>query len=75
MVLIVLTALIGAGSTFAALLPFGIVASLLGAPFGGSFAALLAGILIAALRTIRERSQSGATWTQDTHSPLLTRRF
>jgi hypothetical protein len=75
MVFIILTALIGAASTFTALLPFGFIASLVGAPVGGSFAALLAGILIAALRTIRERTHSGATWTQDTHSPLLTRRI
>ena len=75
MVFIVLTALIGAASTFATLLPYGIVASFVGAPIGGSFAALLAGILIATLRTIRDRNQPGATWESDTHSPLLTRRI
>jgi hypothetical protein len=75
MILIVVTALIGGASAFAALLPYGIVASILGAPLGGSAAAALTGILIAMMRAMSERKQSGLSWMHPTHSSLLTRRM
>jgi hypothetical protein len=75
MIVIVLAGLFGGASTFAALLSYGIVASLLGAPLGGSLAALVAGILIATSRTSAKRSPATSEWSPAANAPLLTRRM
>jgi hypothetical protein len=75
MIVIVVAALFGAASTFAALLSYGIVAALLGAPLGGSLAALVAGILIATSRTSAKRSPATGNWAPSADTPLLTRRI
>jgi len=56
MVLLLASALLGGSITFVTLLSYGILPALAGAPFGGSFLALLAGLLLASLRTAAERS-------------------
>jgi hypothetical protein len=55
MVLLLVAALLGGFITFAMLLPYGILVALVGAPFGRSFLTLMAGILLALLRTRAER--------------------
>jgi hypothetical protein len=56
MALFLVAALLGGFVTFAILLPYGILIALVGAPFGGSFLTLMAGLLLALLRTRAERS-------------------
>ncbi len=55
MALLLVAALLGGFATFAILLPSGILIALLGAPFGGSLLCLMAGLLLALLRTRAER--------------------
>lgn len=74
MIVIVVAALFGGASTFAALLSYGITAALLGAPLGGSLAALVAGILIATSRTSAKSSPATVNWASSADAPLLTRR-
>ncbi|GEO18732.1 hypothetical protein [Microvirga aerophila] len=57
MIVLLAAALIGGLVTFAALPPFGVLIALLGAPFGGSFSTLIAGLLLAFVRTRAERKQ------------------
>lgn len=61
MALLLVAALLGGFVTFAILLPYGILTALVGAPFGGSFLTLLAGLLLALLRTRAERSVEPAS--------------
>jgi len=56
MLLIPTTALIGASVTFALLWPYGAFLALVSALFGGSFLALLAGLLLTFLERKQERS-------------------
>jgi hypothetical protein len=56
MALLLVTALSGGFVTFVMLLPYGILTALVGAPFGGSLLAFMAGLLLALLRTRAERS-------------------
>ena len=56
MILVLPTALIGASVTFALLWPHGAFLALVSAPFGGSFLALLAGLLLTFLERKQERS-------------------
>jgi hypothetical protein len=57
MVLILPAALIGSSVTFALLWPYGAFLALISAPFGGSFLAILAGLLLAFVeRQERKRS-------------------
>jgi hypothetical protein len=58
MILVLPTALIGASVTFALLWPHGAFLALVSAPFGGSFLALLAGLL-----TFLERKQERSIQT------------
>ena len=51
MALLLVAALLGGFATFAMLLPYGIFIALVGAPFGGSFLCLMAGLVLALLRT------------------------
>jgi hypothetical protein len=55
MMLLLVAALLGGFGTFLLLLPYGVLTALFGAPFGGSFMALMAGLLLAFLRTKAER--------------------
>ena len=57
MIVLLAAALIGGLVTFAALLPYGVLIAFLGAPFGGSFLTLIAGLLLAFVRTRAERKQ------------------
>jgi hypothetical protein len=61
MALLLVAALLGGFITFVMLLHYGILAALVGAPFGGSFLALMAGLLQAVLRTRAERSVDPAS--------------
>jgi hypothetical protein len=61
MALLLVAALLGGFITFAMLLPYGILTALLGAPFGGSFLTLMAGLLLALLRTRVERGVQPAS--------------
>ena len=61
MALLLVAALLGGFVTFAIFLPYGILTALVGAPFGGSFLTLLAGLLLALLRTRAERSVEPAS--------------
>jgi hypothetical protein len=61
MVLLLVAALLGGFATFAMLLPYGILVALLGAPFGGSLLCLMAGLLLALLRTRAERGVEPAS--------------
>jgi hypothetical protein len=61
MVLLLVAALLGGFITFAMLLPYGILTALVAAPFGGSFLTLLAGLLLALLRTRAELSVEPAS--------------
>jgi hypothetical protein len=63
MALLLVAALIGGFITFAMLLPYGIFVALLGAPFGGSALTLMAGLLLAILRTRAEHSAEPASDT------------
>jgi hypothetical protein len=51
MVLLLAAALLGGSITFVTLIPYGIFPALAGAPFGGSLLALVAGFVLAILRT------------------------
>ncbi|MBM6583933.1 hypothetical protein ILT44_27400 [Microvirga sp. BT689] len=55
MALLLVAALLGGFMTFAVFLPFGVLTALLAAPFGGSLFTLMAGVLLAYLRTRAER--------------------
>jgi hypothetical protein len=55
MLLLLAAALLGGLITFAVLWPYGALIAIVGAPFGGSALALLAGLLLAFLRTRVER--------------------
>ncbi|MBL0408125.1 hypothetical protein JKG68_29980 [Microvirga aerilata] len=55
MALLLVAALLGGLMTFAVLLPSGILTALVAAPFGGSLLTLIAGLLLAYLRTKAER--------------------
>jgi hypothetical protein len=57
MIVLLAAALIGGLVTFVVLLPYGVLIALLGAPFGGSFSTLIAGLLLAFVRTRAERKQ------------------
>jgi hypothetical protein len=61
MALLLVAALLGGFATFAMLLPYGILVALLGAPFGGSLLCLMAGLLLALLRTRAERGVEPAS--------------
>jgi hypothetical protein len=65
MIVLLAAALIGGLVTFVALLPYGVLIALLGAPFGGSFLTLIAGLLLAFVRTQAERTQE-----QSVQAPL-----
>jgi hypothetical protein len=56
MVLLVAAVIVGGLATFALLFQFGPLTALVIAPFGGSFSALLAGLLLAFRRAHRSRS-------------------
>jgi hypothetical protein len=60
MALLLVAALVGGFTTFAMLLPHGVLTALVATPFGGSFLCLIAGLLLALLRTRGERS-AGST--------------
>ncbi len=53
MILLLLAAFVGGTATFAAFLPYGMLAALMAAPFGGSALCLLAGAVLYALRSYR----------------------
>ena len=55
MIVLLVAALLGGIITFAGLLPYGALIALISMPFGGSLAALLAGLLLAVLRSRAER--------------------
>jgi hypothetical protein len=55
MIVLLVAALIGGLGTFAVLLPYGVLTALICAPFGGSFLTLIAGLLLAFVRTRAER--------------------
>jgi hypothetical protein len=57
MILLMVAAWIGGSVTFAVLWPYGALMALLSAPFGGSLAALFAGLWPAILRTTAERKR------------------
>jgi hypothetical protein len=61
MALLLVAALVGGFATFAILLPCGMLIALLGAPFGGSLLCLMAGLLLALLRTRAERGLEPAS--------------
>jgi hypothetical protein len=63
MALLLVAALLGGVMTFAVLLPYGILTALLAAPFGGSLLTLMAGVLLAYLRTRAERPVEAAANT------------
>lgn len=56
MVLLLAAALLGGSITFAMLSPYGLLIAVAGAPLGGSLATLIAGVILAVLRTRAERS-------------------
>ena len=55
MIVLLIAALVGGIITLASLLPYGALIALISMPFGGSLAALLAGVLLAVLRSRAER--------------------
>jgi membrane associated rhomboid family serine protease len=55
MIVSLFAALVGGIVTLAGLLPYGALIALISMPFGGSLAALLAGLLLAVLRSRAER--------------------
>ena len=57
MMILMVAALMGGSVTLATLWPYGVLTALIGAPFGGSLLALLAGLLLAFLRTKAEQRQ------------------
>jgi hypothetical protein len=59
--LLLVAALLGGFITFVMLLPYGILTALVGVPLGGSFLTLMAGLLLALLRTRAERSVEPAS--------------
>ncbi|HEX2135567.1 MAG TPA: hypothetical protein VHG30_06600 [Microvirga sp.] len=61
MILLMFATLIGAAITVAVLWPHGVLVMLLGAPFGGSFLALVAGGYLALRGTARDEESRGAT--------------
>jgi hypothetical protein len=61
MALLLVATLLGGFITFALLWPYGILVALVGAPFGGSFLCLMAGLLLALLRTRAERDVDPAS--------------
>ena len=58
MTVLLAATLAGGLSTLAALWPYGVAAALMGASFGGSVSALLAGLLLATLRARAMRRRS-----------------
>jgi hypothetical protein len=56
MALLLIAALLGGFAIFGVLLPHGALTALVATPFGGSFLCLMAGLLLALLRTRAERS-------------------
>jgi membrane associated rhomboid family serine protease len=65
MIVLLAVGLIGGLATFAVLLPFGALTALLGAPFGGSFLTLIAGLLLAFISPRAKRKQE-----QSVQAPL-----
>jgi hypothetical protein len=57
MILLVVALIVGGLATFALLLQFGALTALVIAPFGASFSALLAGLLLAFRRTDRKQKR------------------
>jgi hypothetical protein len=57
MVVLIVAAILGGLSTFALLFPYGALAAFIGAPFGGSFLALVVGMLMAFRSARAERRQ------------------
>ena len=55
MMFLLVAAMLGGVVTFVGLLPYGALVALISMPFGGSLAALLAGLLLAMLRSRAER--------------------
>ena len=64
MIVLLVAALAGGMITFAGLLPYGALIALISMPFGGSLAALLAGLLLAVLRSQAERRAEAEPDTQ-----------
>jgi hypothetical protein len=56
MALLLVAALLGGSITFATLLPYGFFTALAATPLGGSLVTLLAGLILAVLRTRAERN-------------------
>ena len=61
MMLLAFASLLGSFITTAATLPYDFLVALASAPFGGSFLAFIAGLLLAFLRTRAERSADFAS--------------
>ncbi len=55
MILLIAAAIVGGPITVALLWPYGLAVALLGAPFGASFLALIAGLLLAGSRAKAKR--------------------
>ena len=64
MIVLLIAALAGGIVTLAGLLPYGALVALVSMPFGGSLAALLAGLLLAVLRFRAERRAEAEPDTQ-----------
>ncbi len=60
MIVLLAAALVGGLGSFVVLWPFGALAAFLGAQLGGTFLALMAGLLLAWRRAKAERKQSAA---------------
>jgi hypothetical protein len=75
MVLLLVAALLGGFITFAVLWPYGVLVALVGAPFGGSFLCLMAGLLLALMRTRAKRGVEPASdRATAAHTPQSTTR-
>jgi len=70
MIVLILAAIIGGGATLAMLWPWGAVAALAGAPFGGSLAALVASCLLA-WRARASNSDEEPEGVSSPHAPRL----
>lgn len=60
MIVLLAAALVGGLGSFVVLWPYGALAALLGAQFGATFLALMAGLLLALRRAKAERKQGAA---------------
>lgn len=60
MIVLLAAALVGGLGSFVVLWPYGALAALLGAQLGGTFLALVAGLLLASRRAKAERKQGAA---------------